>query len=60
MVVGSEAGQQGAVLKDPQAELAKIHGREIWIQWTDEVLVEPLCFLDLETYSLDRLELFFW
>ncbi|PNY29886.1 hypothetical protein TCAP_00200 [Tolypocladium capitatum] len=43
-----------AVLKDPQAKCSERHGWESWIKRSDEVFVEPLRFLDLETYSGNR------
>lgn len=46
------------MLKYKKAKVSKIQGWQIGIQGTDKVLVEPLCLLHLETYPLDRLELF--
>lgn len=45
------------MLKDEQAEVFEIERRQVWIERTYEVLIEPLCFFYLKAYSLDRLEL---
>ncbi len=40
-----------------EGEILEVEGFQLWIQRANEVLVEPLCFLDLKTYSFDRFEL---
>lgn len=45
--------EERASLCDALEERFQAEGRQGWVKWTDEVLVEPLCFLDLEAYSLD-------
>jgi len=39
--------------KDEFGKIAEVHRRESWIEGPDKVLVEPLCFFDLEAYSFD-------
>lgn len=58
MMVGREFGQQRAMLKYQEAELLEIHRGQGGVEGSDEVLVEPLCLFDLETYSLNGLEFF--
>lgn len=40
-----------------EGEILQIERFQLWIQRANEVLVEPLCFLDLEAYSFDGFEL---
>lgn len=47
-------------MKDAQGKLAEFEGRQVWIEWPNKVLVEPLSFFDLKTYSLDGLQFFSW
>lgn len=58
MVIGGEIGEEWAVLKDEKAELLQVHRWQGRIKRPDEVFVEPLGLLHLETYSFHRLELF--
>jgi hypothetical protein len=52
-------GEERAVLEHELGESAQVHrGQVVGVERTDEVFVEPLGFLDLEAYSLDRLQLF--
>lgn len=37
------------MLEYSEAETAEGHGRQGRVQWTDEILVEPLCLFNLET-----------
>lgn len=46
------------MLEYAHAEDAQGHGRQGWVQRTDEIFVEPLRFLNLETYALYRGEVF--
>jgi hypothetical protein len=46
------------MLKYAQAETTEGHGRERGVEGSDKVLVEPLCFLDLEAYSSNRGKVF--
>jgi len=43
--------------KELEGEILEVEGFQLWIQRADEVLVEPLCFLDLKAYPFDRFEL---
>lgn len=47
------------MLEDEEAELPQVHGRQSGFQRPDEVLVEPLCFLDVETYPRNSGQIFF-
>lgn len=47
------------MLKYEQAEVSEVERRQLWIQGTYKVLVEPLCLLYLKAYSLDGFEFFF-
>jgi hypothetical protein len=52
-------GEERAMLEHELGELAQVHrGQVVGVERTDEVFVEPLCFLDLEAYSLHRLQFF--
>jgi hypothetical protein len=52
-------GEERAVLEHELGELAQVHrGQVVGVERADEVFVEPLGFLDLEAYSLDRLQFF--
>lgn len=46
------------MLKYEQAEVPEVERRQVWVQRTYEVLVEPLCLFYLKAYSLDGFELF--
>lgn len=46
------------MLKNEQAEISQVERRQVWVERTYEVLVEPLCLFYLEAYSLDGFELF--
>jgi hypothetical protein len=48
------------VLKEPKTETTEGHGGKGGIEGADEILVEPLCFFDLETYSGYGREICFW
>lgn len=48
------------MLEDPQAKGPQGQRRQGGIKRTDEIFIEPLCFLDLEADSLDRGKLFWW
>ena len=51
--------KQWAMLEHELRELAQVHRRQaVGVQRADEVFVEPLCFFDLEAYSLDREQFF--
>ena len=41
------------MLEDAEAEGLEVEGREVGIEWPDEVFVIPLCFFDLEAYSFN-------
>ena len=47
------------MLEDEQAEIFEVERRQVWVQGTYEILVEPLCFFYLKAYSLNGLELLF-
>lgn len=46
------------MLKDAEGKGLEVERRQRRIQGTDEILVEPLCFFDLEADSLNGLEFF--
>jgi len=47
------------VLEHELGELAQVHGWQVvGVERTDEVFVKPLGLLDLEAYSLHRLQFF--
>ena len=48
------------MLEDAQAEITEGERWKVWIEGADEVFVEPLCFFDLEAYSLYRFQFFLW
>ncbi len=48
------------MLEDAQAEIPKGERGEVRIERADEVLVEPLCFFDLEAYSFDGFQFLLW
>lgn len=58
MVRLRELAQHRTMLEYDHAELLQVHGGEGRVERADEVFVEPLCLLDLETYSFDGLEFF--
>ena len=47
------------MLKYEEAEVSEIERRQVWVQRTYEILVEPLCFFYLKAYPLDGFQLFF-
>lgn len=46
------------MFEELKRKVLEVEGLQLWVQRTDEVLVEPLCFLDLKTYPFDRFKLF--
>lgn len=48
------------MLEDAQTEITEGERRKVWIERADEVFVEPLCFFDLEAYSLYGFQFFLW
>ena len=51
--------EERAVLEHELGELAQMHrGQVVGVERADEVFVEPLGFLNLEAYSLHRLQFF--
>lgn len=49
--------EQRAMLKDLQAEFAQIKIWQARIKRPDEILVKPLCFLDVKAYSISIAEI---
>lgn len=46
------------MLEDEEAKVSEVERRQVWVQRTYEILVEPLCLFDLKAYSLDGFKLF--
>ena len=40
--------------EDAQTEGPEGHGWQLLVQWTDKILVKPLCLFNLEANALDR------
>lgn len=48
------------MLEDAQAKVSETERGQLWVQRTNEVLVEPLRFFDLEADAFDRSEFLLW
>jgi len=44
-------GKERTMLENEEAEAPEVHGRQARVKRADEILVEPLCFFDLEAYA---------
>ncbi len=60
MVLFGKGCQEWAVLEDEHAELAQVHTWEHRALGAEEILIEPMCFLYLKSYSCHGRKVFLW